>query len=85
MMSYLQMTNWLPYGGPTNVLAAVVFVAFIIWSLIWKGIALWKAGRLGQKVWFIVLLIVNTVGILDIIYIYSVAKKREKAGIQSQM
>jgi hypothetical protein len=41
----------------------------IIWSLIWKGIALWKSARRDQLVWFICLLVINTVGILEIIYI----------------
>lgn len=54
------------------------FLALVVWSLIWKGIALWKAARNTHKVWFVVLLIVNTVGILEIIYIYFVAKKLAK-------
>jgi methionyl-tRNA synthetase len=44
------------------------------WALVWKGWALWKSAQRGQNYWFIVLLIVNTIGILDIIYIYFVAK-----------
>lgn len=46
-----------------------------IWSLIWKGLALWKAARQGSKWWFIILLVVNTIGILDILYIYLFSKK----------
>jgi len=41
----------------------------IIWSLIWKGFALWKASKNDQPLWFIFLLVVNTLGILEIIYI----------------
>ncbi len=48
---------------------------FIIWSLIWKGLALWKAAQRGEKPWFIVMLIVNTIGILEILYIYIFSKK----------
>lgn len=40
-----------------------------------KGLALWKASRLSQKLWFIILLVVNTIGILDLIYIFFVARK----------
>lgn len=47
----------------------------IIWSIIWKGLALWKAARLGSKVWFVVLLVVNTVGMLEILYLYVFSKK----------
>ena len=46
-----------------------VLIAIIVWSLIFKGIALWNAARNHQKRWFIVLLILNTLGILEIIYL----------------
>jgi hypothetical protein len=49
----------------------------LIWSLIWKGLALWKAARQGQKVWYVALLIVNTVGILEILYIYVFSKMKK--------
>lgn len=53
-----------------------VVVVIAIWSLIWKGIALWKAGRKNQLVWFVVLLIVNTLGILEILYIFWFSKMK---------
>lgn len=40
-----------------------------IWSLTLKGFALWYAARGKQKWWFVALLILNTVGILEIIYL----------------
>ena len=52
-----------------------VFVIFI-WSTIWKGLAMWRAANQGQKNWFIALLIINTAGILDIIYLFYFAKKK---------
>lgn len=55
-----------------------VFIIFVIWSIIWKGLALWKSARLCHKWWFVALLIINTVGILEILYIY-VFSKRMKA------
>ena len=54
-----------------------VFLIFL-WSLLWKGVALWKAVKLGQRNWFIVILIVNTVGILELIYLFGFAKKKMK-------
>jgi methionyl-tRNA synthetase len=54
-------------------------VILMLWSIIWKGIALWKSARNESKVWFVILLIVNTVGILEIIYIYAVAGRKDKA------
>jgi hypothetical protein len=47
---------------------ALIAVA-IIWTLIWKGIALWKAGQAGHKPWFIALFLTNTLGVLDIVYL----------------
>ena len=47
----------------------------IVWSLVWKGFALWRAGGLRQKYWFIAILVVNTLGILEIIYLFFVSRK----------
>ncbi len=60
------------YGWPIISL----FTLLTIWSLIWKGIALWKAARLKDKWWYIALLVVNTAGILEIIYIYFFSKRK---------
>jgi methionyl-tRNA synthetase len=46
------------------------FILMLVWAGVWKGIALWKAARRKQIGWFIVLLVVNTVGILEILYIF---------------
>ena len=48
----------------------------MIWSIFWKGLALWKSARLGHKKWFIVLLLINTIGILEIFYIYVWSKRQ---------
>ncbi|MBI2610204.1 hypothetical protein HYW53_03465 [Candidatus Giovannonibacteria bacterium] len=47
----------------------------IIWSFIWKGLALWRAARRGEKAWFVALLVINTVGILEILYLYVFSRK----------
>lgn len=41
-----------------------------VWTLVWKGFALWKSASLNHPIWFIILLIVNTLGILEILYIF---------------
>ena len=46
------------------------FLALFVWTIAWKGLALWRAARQGKKEWFIPLLIINTLGILEILYIY---------------
>ena len=50
----------------------------IVWTLPWKGWALWKASQLGDKRWFIALLIINTLGLLEILYIFVLSKPRVK-------
>lgn len=52
-----------------------VFIVLFAWSLLWKGIALWRAAKAAQRNWFIVMLVVNTAGILEIIYLFRFAKK----------
>lgn len=47
----------------------------LLWELVWKGFALWRAGRNNQPNWFVFLLILNTVGILPIIYLKFFQKK----------
>lgn len=56
------------------ILLAVGTFVVLIWSLVWKGLALWKAAGKKHKIWFIIILIVNTVGILEILYIYLFSK-----------
>lgn len=51
-----------------------LFIPLLIWSLFWKGLALWKAARDGSKAWFIILLVINTIGILEILYIFVFSK-----------
>lgn len=46
----------------------------LLWSLFWKGLALWHSGRRGQVWWFVVMLVVNTLGILEIIYLFAIIK-----------
>jgi len=52
----------------------------MIWSIVWKGWALWRAAKNDSLPWFIALLILNTAGILDILYIFVFGKKSAKKG-----
>ena len=56
----------------------LLLIPIIIWDLIWKGVGLWKSARNNQAIWFFFILIVNSVGILPIIYILFFQKKRRK-------
>jgi len=52
------------------------FLPVLLWTLAWKGIALWKSARSGEKWWFVALFVINTIGILEIVYIFGFAKKK---------
>ena len=53
----------------------LILALILLWVVAWKGWALWHAARLSHKWWFIIILVANTVGILEIIYLFFVAKK----------
>ena len=53
---------------------APILPYLVVWEWFWKALALWHSGRRGQSWWFIALAIVNTVGILEILYLFAVAK-----------
>lgn len=46
-----------------------LLMVIIMWELIWKGLALWKAARKGDRNWYIAILILNTVGMVPIVYL----------------
>lgn len=58
----------MPFGG------ASLFLVFMVWALFWKGLALWHSARRAQPWWFVALLLINTLGILEIIYLFGIAK-----------
>ena len=62
------------FNGMPSALFLPMIGLFTLWSLIWKGLALWKAGRRGEHWWFMALLVLNTAGILDILYLYVFTK-----------
>ena len=65
-------------GGPGWFFGGPLLVLLLLWSLFWKGLALWHSGRRGKTWWFVALLVLNTLGILDIIYLFGFAKLKFK-------
>jgi len=61
----------------------ILLIALFVWSIPWKGFALWKSARRGEKIWFIVLLILSDAGVLEILYIFFFSEK-ENTAIQVQ-
>jgi hypothetical protein len=52
-----------------------VLIVLAVWEIIWKLIAMWKAGRNNHLAWFICIALINTAGILPIVYILMYRKK----------
>lgn len=61
-----------------------LFIVLIIWSFVWKALALYRAGFNRSPVWFVVLLVLNTVGILDILYLFIWGKKKSSTTAVTQ-
>ncbi len=77
---YESMMQGFGWGGVPWVMSpwmGLTLGVLTIWDAVWKGIGMWKAGRNNQLGWFIAILIVNSVGILPIIYLVWFQKKRE--------
>lgn len=64
--------------GPTSLLTisvlSVLFFLALLWTIAVKGYALWHAAKRNEKWWFIALLIINTFGILEVVYLVFFAK-----------
>ena len=65
--SYLQQNPWIYFA--------------LLWTIIWKLLALWQAARRSQKVWFVALFIINTLGILEIIYLLTIRHQEKNRPI----
>jgi hypothetical protein len=57
-MDYHVSTTWL-----------IVIALLVVWDMVWKALALWRAARNNDQVWFVAVVILNTAGILPIIYL----------------
>jgi len=64
----------------TSITPPVLYLT-LAWSVIWKGFGLWHASKNSQKPWFIALLVINSLGILPIVYLFAFRKNRNKKTI----
>lgn len=61
---------------PTPLWMTWVILLLVLWTLPWKGVALWRAAGNKHLWWFVALLVLNTVAILEIIYIFGFSRKK---------
>jgi hypothetical protein len=70
-MNYTSFGQFGMMGSASGVFGSFLLLA-IAWSLLWKGLALWRAAKRGDTWWFVAFLIINTLGILEIIYLFAI-------------
>lgn len=57
------------------------FLVLMLWTMVWQGIGLWYAAKHQQKGWYIALFVLNTLGLLPIIYlIWFKPRERQEPG-----
>jgi len=61
------MNELTEFLSSTEGLLTLLFIS--LWTLVSKGVALYHAGKNRQKVWFVVLLLLNDLGILSMVYL----------------
>lgn len=65
--------------NPANSLSSyqsLAMIALLVWSLAWKGSALWHAAKNEEKLWYFAILVINIVGLLEIVYLFFLSKKK---------
>lgn len=64
------------YGFNYNMLSLMwpLFLIAFLWGIFWKGTALWHSVKRSNRGWFLALLIINTFGILEIVYLFGVCR-----------
>ena len=68
VMKYDLSTTW-----------TVVLAVAVLWDLAWKGAALWRAAHRERPGCFVVLLVVNSAGLLPLFYLLSYHQPTPKA------
>jgi hypothetical protein len=59
-------------------LGLILFITIALWSVVWKMLALYRSASRGHKGWFIALFFINTVGILEILYMTLFSRKTRR-------
>jgi len=71
-MSYTNMMGW---GNSWGSFGTGISL-FVLWSLLWKGLALWRSAKEDNRYWFIAFLVVHTGGLLELAYLFFFAKEK---------
>ncbi len=72
------MVDYLAAFGALPPWLQYVLILVSLWELFWKGIGLWKSAKNNQRYWFVAMLVLNTAGILPIIYLVFFEKRARR-------
>lgn len=81
MVRSKNMHVFTPFYSPYMLEFMSIFIPFLLlaalWTVVLKGFSLWYAARGSQKWWFIAILVINTLGILEIVYLIWFRPKKD--------
>ena len=60
--------------GVSLTLLTILLAIVATWTLVWKGLSLWKASQKKQAIIFILLLVINDFGIIELLYFFWLSK-----------
>lgn len=60
----------------------VLVLLVAAWEIGWRIPSVWRAAQRGHKVWFVFLLLVNSLGVLPIIYFLTAGKKSDEVIVE---
>lgn len=70
------VSNWSVWSmGGWGLIMAPLALLLIAWTIYWKYQALWYAAKHDHKWWFLALIVIHTLGILEILYLHVFSKK----------
>lgn len=61
--------------GFFGALAGALMLVLVVAIIALKGYALWYAAKRDEKWWFVIMLVINTAGLLELAYLLFVVKK----------
>jgi len=73
---YMYLNPIQNFGLAMPLFLSSIIIPLIVWSIFWKGLALWHSARRGEEWWFLAMLFINTAGLLEIYYLFMVAKRK---------
>ena len=73
----MQRSGSITYMEALLAMNPYVLLSIMLWTLPWKAWALWLAARRGDFWWFLIMVAISTLAILEIIYIFLIAKQSD--------